>query len=638
MFLICSNNQESTNQVNVDHLPHISMANKKRNSLIVLGGEYVYPPDAVTSGKPYAPSSDSDSDSGGDESNDCKVMDTIYGSNTTSRSFVVKEPLIMKRSNTFDGQDTVLTLKIPPSTQRLPRLPRSAEMLPHSAETSPRLPQKATTFVPEMGRNIYISKPTSTRAGKPLPLLPFESPSTNSNRHLRLINKDKRGSQQNSLPLPPDNKDYVNINWEGSSNINVPDEDSDSSDAYEKIDFGLSDESPPPSPLHSGAESKADVTNEVTQDLPSIISPTTVSTAEQQVSTAPPSNSTAYPEEAKGNKDAERKDMNGGLPLDSTMNECCSSSSDAYVVEKIEEFLLTLPSTSAAPLQSPSIDKNEGHLPENFQSTEYVSFHTEVDSMDGSSHKPSSPTLSAAPLLGNCPMVNKSLPIPCQGSGRQSANYPPEVSVNDTVVNSENYSLLQKVERSTNVGSSFQNGSFSQPKLYANTGIPIYHNVPVKKKPLNSKISSSYVVMYKVTSSVPCGQDQESATESEVYTYDYTYHRNLMLLKSGKDCSGAPPRDVRRPGYTPPSTDHDYVNVNMLQNYPVTNAEQRHSSVSYSCPPRTYSNEIRGSPKTGLQPVPMPRANYRPLYPARNQPRPGYFLSAPKAKPSRDLY
>ena len=562
-FLIFSSNVIH-DEVNIDEVPHISMATQLRNSSMFSPGDYDYPPDAIATNRKsfvsaYYDDSDDSFDSGGDDSCDSKVKNTLYGSTRSSIASVDKErqPLVMKRSLSFSGQDTA-----------------PIQPFPHSTGTLPKLPKKTTTYVPEIGQSIYISRPTPTRASKPLPKLPFESVG-NGDRQLGHKNKNRKHLQRNNESLPTSTEDYVNTEHsEDSLYKNMQDEDSDSSDPYKKIDFGYrdeeSEETSPSSFLPNGTSTAVNgtiVTNNASIDLSQNVlnkpvSPTTADTAEQEGSAVVPSGSAVMlpsPKAAEGDSDIKYKteeDVNG---IDS----------------KVTEY-----STSLVPVDS---KKNEP-----------LTISSEHNSAQNSDHT-----------------------IPNDDA------IPSEPTYDDTVVwkfqkrNSGNY--LSKLKH---------NSSLSQSKLCANNSVTVSSHVPVTKKPLQHQMSSSYVKMYRVAPSIPDDNDQLSDTESEVYSYDYLYHKDLMLRKSGRDCNGTPPRNIQRSNYNPSLA--DYVNISTQQDYVNFKVIESHSMV---CPPRACSTK-NGTGAAQVKPKPKQRANYRPLYPARDNPRPGYFLSGPLAKPS----
>jgi len=155
---------------------------------------------------------------------------------------------------------------------------------------------------------------------------------------------------------------------------------------------------------------------------------------------------------------------------------------------------------------------------------------------------------------------------------------------------------------------------------------PSYCNTPITVCP---QAPSVYVKMYKVKPLIQ-DNDQTSDTQSEVYSFDYVYYRNLRLRKYGKECDGVPPRSIRRSGYTQ-SADYvnartwcDYVNFKTLENTPIAS------------PPRGCltgkSGAISGK-ETAVKPIPKQRTNVRPALPARNIPRQKYYLSGPLAVP-----
>jgi len=184
---------------------------------------------------------------GSDESWDSEMKNALYGSKRSSKASEIK------RRHSFSGQDS---------------LP-----LPHSSATPPMLPKKKTKYIPEIGRSIYISMPTSTRANKPLPLLPFES----------VDNGDKyQGYKNKSNPEGNVNAEHC----EGS----MLDEDSD---PYEYIKFGYSDEqseeTPPLSPLPNGvntALNKTAMTNSASNH-DDLISPTFCTTKQEDLTVVP---------------------------------------------------------------------------------------------------------------------------------------------------------------------------------------------------------------------------------------------------------------------------------------------------------------------------------------------------------------
>ena len=722
----------------------------------------------------------------------------------------------MKRSLSFSGQDTA-----------------PIQPLPHSTGTLPKLPKKRTTFVPEIGRSIYISRPTSTRASKPLPKLPFD----NGDRQLGHKNKDRKQFQRTNEASPTSTEDYVDTEH-GKESLykNMPDEDSDSSDPYAKIDFGYrdeeSEESSPSSSLPnstSTAVNGATVTNNASIDLShnvlnKPVSPT-ADTDKQEDSAVIPSDSTvmlpspkAAEEDSGIKEDKTEEDING---IDSKATDY-SSSSDAYVIEESP-----FPPPSATPLLNTLIDKNatSSQFPLNAQTTKsspnpylYMEFYM----VDGSAKHSSTSSPNASPSLTtfsvpvdskkNEPLTMRptstraSIPLPklpfesVDNEDRQlghknknrkhlqrnneasptstedyvktehskvpdkdsdssdayekidfgyrdeesevtspssSLSNGTSTAVNGTIVtNNASIDLSQNVsnkpvsptadtdkqedsavipsdstvmlpspkaaeedsgikedkteedvngmdskvtEYSTSlvpvdskknepftissehnsvqnydhiipnddavpsqptyddtVVSKFQKrnsasylsklNSLSQSKLCANNSVTVSSHVPVTKKPLQHQMSSSYVKMYRVVPSVPDDNDQLSDTEPEVYSYDYIYHKDLMLRKSGRDCSGTPPRSIQRSNYNPSSA--DYVNISTKQDYVNFMVIENHSMV---CPPRACSTK-NGAAQ--VKPVPKQRVNYQPLYPARDNPRPRCYLNGPLAKPS----
>jgi len=194
--------------------------------------------------------------------------------------------------------------------------------------------------------------------------------------------------------------------------------------------------------------------------------------------------------------------------------------------------------------------------------------------------------------------------------------------------------ILQKVdEGSVNLSSEVNHRVVTpQSTSDANSSItiqPIYCNTPINRKSVRSQATSVYVKMYKVKP-LAWDDDQTSDSQAEVYSYDYTYHRNLRLRKYGKECDGVPPRNIRRYGYTESAdyvnadTQCDYVNFKALENTPIAS------------PPRGSSTSKSGAiseKETAMKPIPKRRTNVRPALPPRNIPRERYYLSGPIAVP-----
>jgi len=634
-------------EVNIDEVPHISMAYQLRNSSC--SSEDYTPTSITTNYKPFVSTNDD-----GDKSYDSEMKNALHGSKKSSKRL---QPSEIKRRCSFPGKDSS---PLPPSTATLPKLPK-----------------KRTTYIPEIGQNVYISMPTSTRANKPLPLLPFEWVDS-GDKHQSHKNKNRKSNTED------------NVNAEGS----MLDEDSDSSDPYENIKFGYSDEqseeAPPLSPLSNGvntALNKSAMTNSASNH-DDLISPT-VCTSKQEDLTVVPFDSTAllaHPEvaEDRDKNSTTEENVNGELLLKSEEIKC-SPSSDGYVIETIK-FLdgnIKEPLTSAVPLTNPSIVKDSTNSQLPAKSDKSICLEIIADDKDGSMNHSSSCPSNTAPLatVSSVPVENKMnkkltinndtqnsdhiaidndntasqpiyddtvvknfqtrnsnkdknlsqsklyvnsnvtvQPIYCNVPSTQSFDH---IAINNDTTTSQPDTVVQnfQIRNSSKVKC---DESLSQSKLYVNNSVtvqPIYCNLPANKKPLSSQ-TSSYVKMYKVMPLVSDGNDQ---LLDEVYAYDYIYHRNLMLRKSGKDCSGIPPRNISRSSYTPSSA--DYVNINTEQDYVNFKVVKSHLMVH---PPRTKDGAAQ---KDKVKPVPRPRANYRPVYPARDIPRLGYFLSGPLAKP-----
>ena len=170
----------------------------------------------------------------------------------------------------------------------------------------------------------------------------------------------------------------------------------------------------------------------------------------------------------------------------------------------------------------------------------------------------------------------------------------------------------------------------SKPDMNSSVTIqPIYCNVSVNRKSVCPPSPIANVKMYKVKPFTP-DIDQLSDTDSEVYSYDYAYHRNLRLRKHGKECDGVPPRNIIRPGYTASS---DYVNITTQHDYVNFKTIENSSTVS---PPRSCStgkSSAKSGKETAVKPILKQPANVRPTLPHRNIPRQGYYLSGPSAVP-----
>ena len=185
-------------EVNIDEIPHISIAPLLQKKSTCSSEDYSCSPNAIATN--YKLSTNSD------DSNDPFDSET----SSISHNAVL---LAMKRSLSFSGRDTLRTQ------------PRT---LPLPTGTLPRLSKKKNTYVSEIDQHLNISKPTSTRVSKPLPLLPFES-FDNGDRFLNHKNKHRR-----SLSNTEDN-----VIAEHRDNSCILDEDSN---PYETVKLRCKDE------------------------------------------------------------------------------------------------------------------------------------------------------------------------------------------------------------------------------------------------------------------------------------------------------------------------------------------------------------------------------------------------------------
>lgn len=137
-----------------------------------------------------------------------------------------------------------------------------------------------------------------------------------------------------------------------------------------------------------------------------------------------------------------------------------------------------------------------------------------------------------------------------------------------------------------------------------------YYNIPELRR-IHST-TDSYVYMHKVK--LPTLK-----RNSDVYTYDYIYHSYIEMCRHRKRCSGVPPRNIKRIGYQP-STDvqETYVNFRIIETHAITSLPQREDHKR----PIPKKRTIRKHPIR------------KPPLPPRNIPRPGCYLTAPRAIPT----
>ena len=118
---------------------------------------------------------------------------------------------------------------------------------------------------------------------------------------------------------------------------------------------------------------------------------------------------------------------------------------------------------------------------------------------------------------------------------------------------------------------------------------------------------SDYVHMYRAT-------NPATKKDLDTFTYDYVHHLSVQTCKHRRQCTGLPPRNIKRTECQPSiyinMKEHKtYVNFEIIENHTI------------SLPPRGNCG----------RPMPKQRTNHKPQMPPRTIPRPGCYLSAPSA-------
>jgi len=578
LVLLYSRDDDGPKQLNIHEVPHVSVAEQPERWSIFSRKESITPSD-VTIASDDPSLDDYDSTDTFDSTDDDEAYEEMEGNTLKSSRSISDSTIELKNFEDYTkppsaasnfGSSEGLALIPRSATVRmpLPKLPFESDG--NISKSDKRcLPQNTKDFISEIAESVQKSPTTLPRSNKKMFAL-SQTPKQKIN--------DKGDNYVNTIAQTHKN--------EASDNDTYEMIDSADDDTYEMIDSAYEDHVNSPLSLSVDFEKNPTGKDATIEELK------TVSTQNK--------NSSGDVTEIMATL---QKDFN-----DFTSNPNTSSSKKS----------------SSVPLATKPKPKQVVKQPHNNFDVNFMGDNLKVSLLR--SHGEAASLLADQEVPAYKPDGIQNPAIYDTISQKVDRNSPSELIYDDTIsqkVYKGSVNLSSKINYSVVTPQSI-------PDAIASSSVttqPIYCNTRVNRKPVSPRPPSIYVKMYRVKPLAQPGSDQTSDTQSEVFSYDYAYHRNLKLRKCGMECNGVPPRNIRRSGYL---ESVDYVNTYTQCDYVNFDVLKKTLIVS---PPRGCFTDKLSDKKTTRKPIPKQRADVRPALPPRNIPRQGHYLSGPLAVP-----